>query len=211
MHNVVLIERVTIRSISLWLWMLCWREKEFRLRICQMKRNRSFWTLTIWSWTLTMSRIALTRYTEFGIKLFSVPQNIIWDNIYRKDLTQDMKKIFLNGIVLLMFIFFTTPSVSSSQQGRSATTSEQYFSENGDRRQSWAELRESNLDFHNELHHCSDDDHFQHPLLVLDRGRRSAQSLFKIYALPYFRSEHHFHLPTTEHGPSPCDGSHLRR
>lgn len=83
-----------------------------------------------------MSRIALTRYTEFGIKLFSVPQNIIWDNIYRKDLTQDMKKIFLNGIVLLMFIFFTTPSVSSSQQGRSATTSEQYFSENGDRRQS---------------------------------------------------------------------------
>jgi hypothetical protein len=58
-----------------------------------------------------MSKIRLSRNTNFNVKLFSVPDNIIWDNIHKKDLTQDLKKIGLNAIVLLMFIFMTTPSV----------------------------------------------------------------------------------------------------
>ena len=45
------------------------------------------------------------------MKLFSVPENIVWENVHIKDLTQSLKKFFLNGLVVLMFVFLTTPAV----------------------------------------------------------------------------------------------------
>jgi hypothetical protein len=44
------------------------------------------------------------------MKIFSVPENIVWDNVHHKDITQNLKKMVLNGLVVLMFVFLTTPS-----------------------------------------------------------------------------------------------------
>lgn len=47
---------------------------------------------------------------SFNAKIFSTPENIVWDNMHIKDLTQTLKKTILNGLVIIMFVFMTTPA-----------------------------------------------------------------------------------------------------
>jgi hypothetical protein len=50
----------------------------------------------------------------FSLKMFTCPKNVIWDNIHVKDLKDGLKKVLLNSIVVVMFLFLTTPAVATA-------------------------------------------------------------------------------------------------